>query len=153
MQSIFESSFFPNHSYIQCRTPGHAFELTVITITFHPRWKTAACAFHAWPWGNGRWSWAKSLKFGPRLCSKRCHFGVIFVPREDIGWIKSHACPPTSASLKALRPWYKLWDVLSLSFGGSLVFLRRDELQAMVVLRELQCLAGQNVCNKSCLWH
>lgn len=104
IQSILESSFFPSPSYIQCTTPGDAFGLIVITITFHPRWKIAACAFYAWPWGNRGWSWDKCLKFGPRLCSKRLHFGVLFVPREDIGWTKSHAFPSTSANLKAFRP-------------------------------------------------
>lgn len=62
--------------------------------------------------------------------------------------------PLPSAGLEACRPWSKLWDLLphSSSWGG-LVLFSRDECQAPVALKELQCLMGQIVYNKSRLWN
>lgn len=145
IQSILESSFFPSPSYIQCTTPGDAFGLIVITITFHPRWKIAACAFYAWPWGNRGWSWDKCLKFGPDSAPKDSILVSYLCLERILVEQNPMLFPLLLQTWKHLDPNIKFGMCYPFPLGSSLVLLRRYEFQAVVVLREVQCLAGQNV--------
>lgn len=78
-----------------CKTPGDTFELIVITITFHSRQKTTACTFpQSLTLMKGgiilnQTSWTMAQD----SASKGSILDMMFVSREDAGWLKSDVCP------------------------------------------------------------